>query len=71
MTNRQFLILIMFIVFAIGSAYLLAVGAVWVFAWLINAGFKTNFDLNVWVVGLLVWLIVGTYAGIKNLINKK
>jgi len=70
MTTRQKIILVLFLAFAVASAYLLAVGIVWLVWWLLSLGLGIEQHINVWLVGLLAWLIVGVYAGIKNVIKK-
>jgi len=37
--------------------WLASVGMAWVLQWLINATFGTAFDYNVWLLGLLLYIV--------------
>lgn len=60
-----------FVAIAFGGAYLLCVGGAWIIKSLLALAFHTPIGVNVWWAGLALWLVLGTYVGIKNLINKK
>lgn len=70
MTTKQKIYVIMFLLVAFGGAYMLAVLAVWALLALLNAGFAVSLNWNVWIAGLIVWLAVGAFSGIRNLTKK-
>jgi len=63
-------LLAIFIAVAFGGPYLLCVGATWVLIALLGLAFHTTFSVNVWWLGLAIWLVLGTIIGIKNVIKK-
>lgn len=56
---KNTIIIAAFIVAAIGGAYLLCVLGVWLLTLLLGAAFHTTFDVNVWLLGLALWVVLG------------
>lgn len=54
------------IAFAVLSSYVLAVSIVWAVVMLLSFGLAIPMNVNVWLLGLLVWALVGVYSGFKN-----
>ncbi len=48
--------LLILIPFVYGLGWLVSVGSVVVIQWLANATFNTQFDINIWVGGLLFYI---------------
>jgi hypothetical protein len=48
----------------IGLSYLATTGAVWLVLWCLEELFNVATDFNVWVFGLLVWLLLAMLKGI-------
>lgn len=46
------------VLFLIVLSYLITVGFVWVVLWLLGALFSLHFGFNVWLLGLLVWMLM-------------
>lgn len=63
------IILILFILFCLAVSYLLACAYGWLVSFIIVNAFGISWP-NVWLVGLLIWLVVGTIIGIKNYLKK-
>ena len=63
---KNTIILILFVMFALAVSYLVACAVAWIISFLFVTAFNAAWP-NVWVLGLLIWLIVGFALTIKKL----
>ena len=63
---KNTIILILFVLFALTVSYLVACAVAWIISFLFVIAFNAAWP-NVWVLGLLIWLIVGLALTIKKL----
>lgn len=70
MKIKQIITIIGYLAFISIVSYLIAVCAAWFLKWFLIIGFNINGGMNIWLIGLFVWITVATYSGIKNN-NKK
>lgn len=63
------IILILFVLFCLVVSYLVACVGGWIVSFIIVHAFSVSWP-NVWLVGLLIWLVVGVVIGIKNYLKK-
>lgn len=61
-------ILILLTIVLVGISYLGTVGVMWVLLWLGRKLFEFNFDPNIWIFGLFIWIVV---AILKSIFQKK
>lgn len=61
-TMKDFLTFAAVLVAVWGAGYLFVVFLTWLALGLYNSFTSSNVDLNVWIMGLLAWIIVGVFS---------
>jgi hypothetical protein len=56
------LLIILIVLAVIALSYLITTGLVWLVLWLLQELFNITLDLNLWLLGLLVWIVLSVLS---------